>query len=307
MKQNNLKGSLILGLAALIWGLAFVAQNQISDSVPTFTINASRSFIAAIFLFIFWKLTNLKTKATFLPTDKVGKKKYLAAALMCGGFLSVAMNLQQFGIALYPKGAPAETHAGFLTVLYVILVPIFSIVLRKRVPFFVWCGGILATIGIYLLCLANGLDAFYFADIIVFCCAIAFALQILAVDKYVGVTGGVKLSIMQFFVVGVVSTICALIFDINTLSLSALIDGALPILYLGIMSSGIAYTLQIVGQKYAEPSVASIVMSFESVFAVLGGVVFSHSVLKSNEIIGCVVMFAAIIIAQLPEFKKKKA
>ena len=97
-----------------------------------------------------------------------------------------------------------------------------------------------------------------------------------------------------------------MIFDINTVSLSALIDGALPILYLGIMSSGIAYTLQIVGQKYAEPSVASIVMSFESVFAVLGGVVFSHSVLKSNEIIGCIVMFAAIIIAQLPEIKKKK-
>ena len=307
MKQNNLKGSLILALAALIWGLAFVAQNQISDSVPTFTINALRSFIAAIFLFVFWKLTNLKTKATFFPTDKAGKKKYRAAALMCGGFLAVAMNLQQFGIALYPKGAPAETHAGFLTVLYVILVPIFSIVLRKKVPFFVWCGGVLSTIGIYLLCLANGLEAFYFADIIVFCCAIAFALQILAVDKYVGITGGVKLSIMQFFVVGVISTVCALIFDLKDLSMSALLEGALPILYLGIMSSGIAYTLQIVGQKYAEPSVASIVMSFESVFAVLGGVVISKSTLSSNEIIGCIVMFAAIIIAQLPEFKKNKA
>ncbi len=307
MKQNNLKGSLILALAALIWGMAFVAQNQISDTVPTFTINALRSYIAAIFLFLFWKTTNLKTKAKFLPTDKVGKKKYLAAALMCGGFLAVAMNLQQFGIALYPKGAPAETHAGFLTVLYVILVPIFSVVLRKKVPFFVWCGGVLATVGIYLLCLANGLDAFYFADIIVFCCAIAFALQILAVDKYVGITGGVKLSIMQFFVVGVISTVCALIFDLKTLSMSALLDGALPILYLGIMSSGIAYTLQIVGQKYAEPSVASIVMSFESVFAVLGGVIFSQSTLSPNEIIGCVVMFAAIIVAQLPEFKKKKA
>ena len=129
----------------------------------------------------------------------------------------------------------------------------------------------------------------------------------MAVDKYVGITGGVKLSIMQFFVVGVISTVCALIFDLKDLSAQALLDGALPILYLGIMSSGIAYTLQIVGQKYAEPSVASIVMSFESVFAVLGGVVFSKSTLSSNEIIGCIVMFAAIIIAQLPEFKKNKA
>ena len=158
-----------------------------------------------------------------------------------------------------------------------------------------------------MLCLANGLEAFYFADIIVFCCGIAFALQILAVDKFVGITGGVKLSIMQFFVVGVISTICALIFDLKALSISALLDGVLPILYLGIMSSGIAYTLQIVGQKYAEPSVASIVMSFESVFAVLGGVMFSNSSLSSNEIIGCIIMFAAIITAQLPEFKKKKA
>lgn len=307
MKQNNLKGSLILALAALIWGMAFVAQNQISDTVPTFTINACRSFIASAFLYVFWRITNLKTKARFIPADKQGKKQYLAAALMCGTFLAVAMNLQQFGIALYPEGAPAETHAGFLTVLYVILVPIFSVVLRKKVPFFVWCGGILATFGIYMLCLANGLQAFYFADIIVFCCSIAFAFQILAVDKYVGITGGVKLSIMQFFVVGVISTICALIFDLKTLSFSDLLNGALPILYLGIMSSGIAYTLQIVGQKYAEPSVASIVMSFESVFAVLGGVIFSHSALSPNEIIGCIVMFAAIIVAQLPEFKKKKA
>ncbi len=304
MKTNNLKGSLILGVAALIWGLAFVAQNQISDTVPTFTVNASRSFIAAIFLFIFWKITNFKTKGTFFPKDKAGKKHYLAAALMCGTFLAIAMNLQQFGIALYPKGAPAETHAGFLTVLYVILVPCFSVFMRKKVGILVWCGGILATAGIYMLCLANGLEAFYLADIVVFCCAIAFALQILAVDKYVGVTGGVKLSIMQFFVVGVISTVCALIFDFKTLEFSALIDGILPILYLGIMSSGIAYTLQIVGQKYAEPSVASIVMSFESVFAVLGGVMFSGSLLSKNEILGCVIMFAAIIVAQIPEFLK---
>ena len=307
MKQNNLKGSLILALAALIWGMAFVAQNQISDTVPTFTVNALRSFIAAAFLFVFWKITNIKTKASFIPKDKEGQKQYLAAALMCGTFLAIAMNLQQFGIALYPKGAPAEAHAGFLTVLYVILVPIFSVFLRKKVGLLVWCGGILSTIGIYMLCLANGLEAFYFADIIVFCCGIAFALQILAVDKFVGITGGVKLSIMQFFVVGIISTICALIFDLKALSISALLDGVLPILYLGIMSSGIAYTLQIVGQKYAEPSVASIVMSFESVFAVLGGVMFSNSSLSSHESIGCIIMFAAIITAQLPEFKRKKA
>ena len=305
MKSNNLKGTLILAVAALIWGMAFVAQSGISGSVPTFTVNASRSFIASAFLFVFWKITNLKSKATFFPSDKEGKKQYLKAALVCGGCLAVAMNLQQFGISLYPKGAPAEAHAGFLTVLYVILVPIFSVFLKKKITFPVWCGGILATIGIYMLCLANGIEAFYLGDIVIFCCSIAFAFQILAVDKYVGITGGVKLSILQFLVVGIVSAVCALIFDFGTLELSALIDGIFPILYLGIMSSGIAYTLQIVGQKYAEPAVASITMSFESVFAVLGGVLFSKASLTINEIFGCIIMFAAIIIAQIPEFTKK--
>ena len=299
MKRNNLKGTLILGLAAFIWGMAFVAQNQIS-SVSAFTVNACRSFIAVIFLFVFWKITNLKRKEKFLPYDKPTKKEYLKAALLCGGFLSIAMNLQQFGISLYPKSAAVEAHSGFLTALYVILVPFFSIFMKKKIGPLVWCGGIMATMGIYLLCFANGFGGFYFADLIVFLCGIAFALQILQVDKYVGITGGVKLSIMQFFVTGVTSLICALIFDLKTFDFNAILDGALPILYLGIMSSGIAYTLQLVGQKYAEASIASITMSFESVFAVLGGVIFSHSTLSSNEIIGCLIMFAAIIIAQLP-------
>ncbi len=302
MKRSNFKGSLILLLAAFIWGMAFVAQNKISDSVPTFTVNALRSFIAVIFLLIFWKLTNLKEK--FIPSDKQMRKKYLTASVFCGGFLAVAMNLQQFGIAFYPKTAAVEAHSGFLTALYVILVPIFSVFLKKKITPLVWCGGIMATLGIYMLCFAKGIEGFYFADAVVFCCAIAFALQILAVDKYVGFTGGVKLSILQFFMAGLISAILAIIFDLKNLDFKALADGILPILYLGIMSSGIAYTLQIVGQRFAEPSVASISMSFESVFAVLGGVLFSNGSLSQNELIGCIIMFAAIIVAQLPPIKR---
>ncbi len=303
MFKNNLKGSLILVLAAFIWGMAFVAQNIISDSIPTFTINACRSFIAVVFLYVFWKIKNKKTKSEFIPKDKGVRKKYLTAAVFCGGFLAVAMNLQQFGIALYPKTAATEAHAGFLTALYVILVPFFSVFLKRKIGAMVWCGGIMATVGIYLLCFSKGIDGFYFADLIVFLCGIAFALQILAVDKYVGFTGGVKLSIMQFFVAGTISLILALIFDLKALDLKAFLYGALPILYLGIMSSGIAYTLQLVGQKYAEASIASISMSLESVFAVLGGVLFSKGILSQNEIIGCIIMFAAIIVAQLPPIK----
>lgn len=306
MRTNNLKGSLILGLAAFIWGMAFVAQNMLSDTVPTFTISACRSFIAAAFLLIFWRITTYKKKESFFPKEKALRKKYYLSAIICGTCLAVASNLQQFGMSLYPKNAPTEAHAGFLTALYVILVPIFSVFLRKKVGFLVWLGGILAVVGIYMLCFAGGIGGFYIGDLVVFTCSIAFAFHILSVDKYVGITGGVKLSIMQFFVVGVISLIGAIIFDLKALELTALIDGILPILYLGIMSSGVAYTLQIVGQKYAEPAVASITMSFESVFAVLGGVLFSSGTLKINEILGCAIMFIAIIVAQIPELLQKK-
>ncbi len=306
MKTNNLKGTLILGLAAFIWGMAFVAQNMVSDTVPTFTISACRSFIATIVLFIFWKFTTLKSKETFFPKDKITRKKYYISGLVCGVCLTIASNLQQFGMSLYPSGAPTEAHAGFLTALYVILVPIFSVFLRKKVGFLVWLGGILAAVGIYLLCFTSSIGGFYVGDIIVFSCSIAFTFHILSVDKYVGITGGIKLSIMQFFVVGVLSLIGSLIFDLDTLTLKGLVDGILPILYLGIMSSGVAYTLQIVGQKFAEPAVASITMSFESVFAVLGGVLFSSGTLSLNEILGCAIMFVAIIIAQIPEMLQSK-
>lgn len=306
MKTNNLKGTLILGLASLIWGMAFVAQNMISDTIPSFTVNASRSFIAAIFLYIFWKITTFKNKESFFPKEKKLRKKYYISGLVCGTCLTIASNLQQFGIALYPKSAPIEAHAGFLTALYVILVPMFSVFLRKKIGFLVGVGGIIATAGIYLLCFSGGMGGFYTGDIVLFACAIAFSFHILSVDKFVRFTGGVKLSIMQFLVVGVLSLIGSLIFDLKTVTLHNLLDGALPILYLGIMSSGVAYTLQIVGQKYAQPAVASITMSFESVFAVLGGVLFSSSKLSLHEILGCVVMFIAIIVAQIPELLQSK-
>lgn len=307
MKTNNLKGTLILGVAAFIWGMAFVAQNMASECVPTFTILACRSFIGALALLVFWYITNIKKKANFFPKDKTAKKEFIKGGIICGLCLTVASNLQQFGMSLYPDDAPTEAHSGFLTALYVILVPLFSVFMRKKISPLVGVGGIIATGGIYLLCFAGGMGGFYIGDILLFCCAIAFTFHILSVDKYVGAMGGIKLSIMQFTVTGIVSLIAALIFDRNTTTLQGLIDGALPIIYLGIMSSGVAFTLQIIGQKYAEPAVASITMSFESVFAVLGGLLFSSGgTLKWNEIVGCSVMFVAIIVAQIPELIQSK-
>lgn len=303
MKHNNLKGSLILCTAALIWGLAFVAQSGAADKVPSFTFNALRSFIGAFALFVFWKVLNIKQKESFFPKEKEGRKNYYKAAVVCGVCLAVSMNLQQFGIAIYPKGAAVEARAGFLTALYVILVPIMSVFLRKKINPFVWVGVLVAIIGVYCLCLGGGITGIYFGDILLFCCAISFATHILAVDKYVGFTGGIKLSILQFFVVGVISSILSVIFD--TVNWQLVLWATPQILYLGIMSSGVAYTLQIVGQKYAEPAVASITMSLESVFAALGGVIISGNMLSVNEVVGCALVFVAIIVAQIPEFIKK--
>ncbi len=300
--KNNLKGSLILGLAALIWGLAFVAQSGAANLVPSFTFNALRSFIGAFALLVFWKITNIKEKAAFFP--KGNKKGYLTAAVVCGICLAISINFQQFGIELYPnEGVAKEARSGFLTALYVILVPIFSVVLHKKISPLVAVGGVIAIVGIYCL-LGGNFSGIYLGDVLVFCCAISFAVHIMAVDKFVGLTGGIKLSIMQFTVAGLVSTVLALIFD--TVNWGNVLACAPQILYLGIMSSGVAYTLQIVGQKYAEPAVASITMSLESVFAALGGMVISGNMLQPNEILGCTLVFTAIIVAQLPEFFKKR-
>ncbi len=304
MKSNNIKGSLILCTAALIWGLAFVAQAGIADTLSTFTISASRSFVAALALFLFWKITNVKQKTTFFPKDTLGRKVYLKAAIICGLCLTVSMNLQQFGIALYPKGVAVEARSGFLTALYVIIVPIISIFLRKKISPIIWIAVITGMIGIYILCLSGGFSGIYLGDIVVFLCAISFATHILSVDKFVTFTGGIKLSILQFLTVGIVSSVFALILE--PMSITALFDAAPQILYLGIMSSGVAYTLQIVGQKYAEPAVASLSMSLESVFAALGGVVISGNILTFNEIIGCTIVFIAIIVAQIPELISNK-
>ena len=307
MKQNNLKGSLILCTASLIWGLAFVAQSDAADLVPPFTFNALRSFIGAAALFVFYKITNRKRKEGFFPADKALKKQYFLAAAVCGLMLAISVNLQQFGLAAYPNGAAAEARGGFITALYVVLVPVISFFTGKKTSPVIWLSVLVALSGFYLLCLSGGVGGIYLGDLLIFICAVSFSLHILSIDKFVGITGGVKLSVMQFTVVGVLSSILALIFERP--ELSNILAAAPQILYLGIMSSGVAYTLQIVGQKYAEPSVASLSMSLESVFAALGGWIISGNALSVKEFCGCALVFAAIITAQLPEMiasKKKK-
>lgn len=304
MKHNNLKGSLLLTLAALIWGLAFVAQSDAAEHVPSFTFNALRSFIGAGALLLVYYIISRNHKSPFFPKEKDGKKSYMIAGLTCGTLLAFSVNFQQFGLSFYPDNAAGAARAGFITALYVIIVPIISFFFGKKAGPIIWVSAFIALVGFYLLCLSGGISGIYLGDIFVLLCAICFSLHIIAIDKFVGITGGVKLSILQFVVCGAISVVLSFLFEKPTMS--GIITAAPQILYLGIMSSAVAYTLQIVGQRFAEPAVASISMSLESVFAALGGWLISGNSLSVRELFGCAIVFSAIIVAQLPDFLTKK-
>lgn len=306
MKTNNLKGSIILIIAALIWGLAFVAQSGAAELVSPFTTNCLRSFIAAIVLYILYLILNRKEKKPFIPKDGQERKKVLSAGLITGFFFFMAANFQQFGIKFYPASAEIEARSAFITALYVILVPVFALFIGKKISPFVLTAVGVAVVGVYMLCFSKGIGGIYIADLLVFICAICFALHIMCIDRYVDTVGGIRLSIMQFTVCGIISFVCSAVFEFGDFSFADILSAAPQILYLGIMSSGVAYTLQIIGQKYAEPSVASISMSLESVFGALGGWLISGKTMSGMQVLGCVIMFAAIIIAQIPEFSKQK-
>ncbi len=303
MGKNNLKGSLILSLGALIWGVAFVAQSA-ARAVPPMTLNFLRFAISAAALAAVLKIFGMKTHEPIFPREKSRLKTALIAGAVCGGMLALSANLQQAGINSYPGGVSAEARAGFLTALYVIIVPIISSVFGKKIHPLVWLSVCLAVVGVYMLCAWGGFGGIYIGDILLVSCALGFSLQILCVEKYCDTVGGLRLSFLEFLFCSAFSLIAALLFELEKINIADIKSAIPSILFLGIMSGGVGYTLQIVGQKYAEASVASIAMSLESVFAAVGGwLIFSHA-LSWYEIIGCILVFAAIIIAQFPEFKK---
>lgn len=306
MKPKPLLSSALLLTAAIIWGFAFVAQEKIADTIPPFTVNAIRSIIASVALIPVAAIIRRTQGKKLLEKSPQDRRKLIKAGIICGVMLCVSVNLQQFGIALYPEGAPASAHSGFLTALYIIFVPIFGLFIGKKPGLFVAIAVVLATVGLYFLCLYEGFGALYLGDVVVLMCGAAFAVQILCVDRFIGEVDGVKLSSLQFLVTGVLSAILMLIFEKP--DPSAILAAWQPILYLALMSSGVGYTLQIIGQQYSSsPTLASILMSMESVFAVIGGVIFMGALPKVNEWIGCGIMLIAIIIAQLPaDLLKKK-
>lgn len=295
--QKNLKGTLILLLTAMIWGTAFVAQTAASDTVSAFTFNASRSVLASVFLFLIVFFRN--------KIGKEGKplfdRRSLLSGIYCGIPLFIATNLQQFGIGLYPEDTASSGRAGFITATYVVMVAVFSIAKARRFRIVILAATLICMAGMYLLSFSGGIDGIYTGDILIFLCAIGFAAYILLVDKY-GTVDTVRVSCIQFSVVAILSLICMFVFEDP--KWSSLQEAWFPVCYAGILSSGVAYTLQMVGQKYAEPVVATIVMSLESVFAAFSGWLILSEKMKGRELLGCALVFVAVILAQFPEKKQ---
>lgn len=305
--MKNIKGSLILLVAALIWGTAFVAQTSAANSVQTFTMNASRSFVGAFFLFLVILIRDKGAKRIQLNKgtgDAWQPTKWpIKGGICCGLALFCAMGFQQGGISVYPEDVAIAGRSGFLTATYVVMVAIFVQFKDKNLHPLVALSIVGTIFGMYLLCMSGGFSHLYLGDLLVTGCAVCYSGHILVADHF-KMVDSIKLSCLQFLICGVLSGIVCLI--IENPNLGNIIDAGLPILYAGIMSSGVAYTLQLIGQKYAEPAVASIVMSLESVFAAIAGWILLHERMQTREMIGCMLVFGAVILAQLPEFLADK-
>lgn len=295
--KKSVRSSFLLFLAAAIWGVAFVAQSVGMEYMGPCTFNAARFLIGGVVLLPLLWYQKRAGKEAAGAEKKEGKRELLTGGICCGLALCAASLLQQIGIQYTTVG-----KAGFITTLYIIIVPILGIFLRQKIGSKVWGGAIIAVAGMYLLCM-SGSFSLGKGDSFVLGCALLFSIHILVVDYFSPKADSVKLSCIQFLTSGVICTVLA--FLTEKPSLSALISGAVPVLYAGVLSCGVAYTLQVVGQKNVEPTVASLILSLESVVSVLAGWVILGQRLNPRELFGCALVFAAVILVQLPEKKVK--
>ena len=289
----------LLLLASVIWGFAFSAQKAAEEVAP-FTLGAMRSIFATVFL-IFAVIVfdarggerRLFSKTRFVDINK----NELIGGIICGLILALASFFQQYGIN---SGTDAG-KASFITALYVVFVPLYAMFMKKRAPLNVWLAMPVAVVGFYLLCITGDLKILL-SDLFVFICSLIFPLHILTIDRFSPRCDGVRMSLVQFVTASVANTVLALIFE-SPIDFSAVSDAIFPIIFLGIGSSGIAYTLQIIGQRGINPAAASIILSLESVFGVLGSAIFLGERMNAREYIGCAVVFLAVILSQV-EFRK---
>ncbi len=296
--MNKIRHTLLPILAAMIWGSAFVAQSVGADYMPPFAFNTVRSCIATgalgIVVFFFAKIR----KEPFFP-PKGRRKALLLSGLSCGSLLTIASALQQTGLAETDPG-----KAGFITALYIVLVPIAGLFFRKKASFTVWIAVAVATVGLYFLCV-DPTKAFFIeqSDLLLIGCAICFTGHILVIDYFTQSVDGVRLSFVQFGFVALFSAILMFFFESPDWSL--LPQCTVPLLYTGILSSGVAYTLQIIAQRGANPTVITLLLSLESVFAVLTGTLFGDQ-MTPWEWLGCALMLIAVVFAQLPPLDRRK-
>jgi len=297
VKKNNFQGILMLTLCAFIWGTAFIAQSVGGEYAEPLTFNCARSFLATIFLFccclLFDKLNGKPFR--ILGTDNpLRKDRTIKGGIVCGIALTLASFMQQLGIMYTTVG-----KSGFITALYIVLVPFLSYAIyRTRLTIVQCVSVVIAAIGMYYICINEGFSINK-GDFYTLVCSFCFAGQIIAVDRVITNLDGVRLSLVQFITCTILNGILMFIFE--TPSLHNIILGLLPIAYAGIMSSGVAYTLQIVGQKHCNPVLACMIMSLESAFALLSGWLLLGQAMSQREIFGCLLVFAAIMLAQVPE------
>lgn len=288
------KNAIMLILTAFIWGTAFVAQSVGMDFLGPFTFNGVRSFIGGVALlpciFLFGRRGETKETAG-------SRRDLLVGGAACGCLLFAASSLQQIGIMYTTAG-----KAGFITSCYIVIVPVLGIFLHKKIGWKVWLAVAVAVLGLYLLCIKDGFSIGK-GDFLIFLCAIGFSLHILVIDYFAPRVEGVKMACIQFFVCGLISLIPMYVAE--TPRVSDLRMGWLPLLYAGVLSCGVGYTLQIIGQKNVNPAIASLILSLESCFSVLAGWLFLGEQMSVRESAGCIFMFIAIILAQLPEKRKE--
>ena len=288
-----MKNNILLVLTALIWGCAFVAQSVGMDYVGPFTFNMARFLIGAIVLLpVIWFMDRQRKTGA---EKGAGQKTLIIGGICCGIALAVASTLQQWGILFTTVG-----KAGFITAMYIVIVPLLGIFIGKKVrPLIIGCVAI-AVVGFYFLCMTESLRL-GLGDFLVLLCAITFSIHILVIDHFSPKVDGVNMSAIQFLTAAIISAVPTLLWEQPVFT--EILQAWQPVLYAGVMSCGVAYTLQIIAQKNADPTVASLLLSLESVFSVLAGWVLLGQGLSLKELFGCVLIFCAIILAQLPEKK----
>ena len=304
LKKTKIRNSGLLVITAIIWGVAFVAQLSGGEAVGPFTFNAIRSIIGGLTLIpAIMVLDKFKiTRGT--PKSKEEKKTLVIGGVLCGLFLCLASNVQQVGLFL----GKSAGKAGFLTTLYILLVPILGLFLKRKCRWNVWVGVVIAIVGMYLLCFKGSISSLELADGLLILTSLLFSFHILVIDHFTPKVDGVRMSLIQLFVCGLLTIIPSYFYDFNILNhgdftkwMTPLgnINSWIPILYAGILSSGVAYTLQIIGQNKINPTVASLIMSLESVVSVIAGWIILGDALSLRELIGCGLIFTAVCIAQL--------